>query len=107
MSKSTFASLTTGKTVGAPGAWSKRVVPILLMSNGCVLGIMCNKPIRVSSPIPFKSQLLSRYGGFAIYTAEFASEKTERDSREQTELLLREQIGRLILKHALTIHYDM
>ncbi len=40
-----------------PGAWSKRIVPILLMSNGCVLGITCNKPIRVSSPIPFKSEL--------------------------------------------------
>ncbi len=26
MSESTFASLTTGKMVGAPGAWSKRVV---------------------------------------------------------------------------------
>ncbi len=29
------------------------------MSNGCVLGITCNKPIRVSSPITFKSQLRS------------------------------------------------
>ncbi len=48
MSESTFASLTTGKTAGA---WSERVVPILLMGNGCVLG---NKPIIASSPIPFK-----------------------------------------------------
>ncbi len=34
-----------------------KVVPILLMGNGCVLGITCNKPIRVLSPIPFKSEL--------------------------------------------------
>ncbi len=107
MSESTFASLTTGKTVCAPGAWSKRAVPILLMSNGCVLGVTCNKPIRVSSPILFKSQLRSRHGGFAIYTAEFARAKTERVSREETELLVRQQIGRLILIHVMTIHYDM
>jgi len=72
--------------VGAPGAWSKRVVPILLMSNGCVL---CNKPIRVSSPIPFNSQLRSLHGGFSIYMAEFASRKTERFSSEETDLLIR------------------
>lgn len=54
----------------APGAWSKRVVPILLMTNGCVLSIMCNKPIRVSSPILFKNQLRLRHGRFAIYMAE-------------------------------------
>jgi len=42
----------------------KRVdVPILFMSNGCVLGVMCNKPIRVSFPIPFKSQLHLLLGG--------------------------------------------
>ncbi len=29
----------------------------LLMSHGCVLGITCNKPIRVSYPISFKCQL--------------------------------------------------
>ncbi len=75
-----------GKTVGA---WSKRVVPIFLMSHGCVLGITSNKPIRVSSPIPFKSQLRSRHGGFAIYATEFARAKTERVSREETELLVR------------------
>ncbi len=107
MSESTFASLTTGKMVGAPGTWSKRVVPILLMSHGCVLGITCNKPIRVSSPIPFKSQLRSRHGGLAIYMEEFASTKTERISREETELLVREQIGRLILIHAMTSHYGL
>ncbi len=107
VSESTFASLTMGKTVSAPGAWSKIVVPLLLMSNGCVLGITCNKPIRVSSPIPFKSQLRSRHGRFAIYKAEFASAKTERISREETELIVCEQIGSLILIHAMTIHYDM
>ncbi len=77
------------------------------MSNGCVLGITCNKPIRVSYPIPFKSLLRSRHGGFAIYMVEFASAKTERISREETEMLVREQIGSLILKLSITIHYDM
>ncbi len=57
--------------------------------------------------IPFKSQLRSRHDGFAIYTVEFASTKTEHISREETELLMREQIGSLILIHAMTIHYDM
>ncbi len=107
LSESTFASLKTVKTVGAPSTWSKRVVPILLMSNGCVLDIACNKPIRVSSPFPFKSQLLLRHGEFDIYMAKFASAKTEGVSREETDLLVRKQIGRLILIHAMTIHYDM
>ncbi len=74
---------------------------------GVFLGVTCNKPIRVSSPIPFKGELRSRHGGFAIYTAEFARAKTERVSREQTDLLMREQIGSLILIHAMIIHYDM
>ncbi len=60
---------------------------------------MCYKPIRVSSPSPFKRQLHSRHGGFAIYTAEFA--KTECVSKEETELLVREQIDSLILIHAM------
>ncbi len=67
------------------------------MSNGCVLGISYNKPIRVLSPIPFKSHLGSRHGGFTIYTAEFASTKTEVVSREETDLLVHEQIGSLNL----------
>ncbi|MGL5902340.1 MAG: hypothetical protein ACRCZO_06585, partial [Cetobacterium sp.] len=41
-------------------------------------------------PIPFKSQLHSHHGGFAIYMAEFASGKTERFSIEETDLLERE-----------------
>ncbi len=90
MSESTFASLTMEKTVGVPGAWSKRVEPIFLMSHGCVLDITCNKPIRVSNPIPFKRQLCLHHGGFAIYMAEFAREKTERFSREETDLLKQE-----------------
>jgi len=76
--------------IGVLGGWSKRVVPSLLMSHGCVLGITDNKPIRVSSPIPFKSQLRSRHGGFAIYMAEFASGKTKRFSSEEMDLLVRE-----------------
>jgi len=47
VSESTFASLTTGKMVVVLDAWSNMVVPILLMSNGFVLGAMCNKTIRV------------------------------------------------------------
>uniref|UniRef100_A0A8C2L0X8 Ig-like domain-containing protein n=1 Tax=Cyprinus carpio TaxID=7962 RepID=A0A8C2L0X8_CYPCA len=77
VSKSTFAILTTEKRLARPGAWSKWVVPILLMSNGCFLGVMCNKPIRVSSSIPFKSQLRSCHDGFAIYTRNLASANTE------------------------------
>ncbi len=84
MSKYIFASLTTGKMVNVTGAWSKRVVPILLMSNWCVLCVLCNKPIRVSSPIPFKSQLRTRNAGFAIYTAELARAKTKCLSSEET-----------------------
>ncbi len=57
-----------------------RVVPVM---NGCVVGITCNKPIRVSSPISFKSQLRLHYCGFAIYTVEFASAKTERGSERK------------------------
>uniref|UniRef100_A0A8C2DQK1 RNA guanylyltransferase and 5'-phosphatase n=1 Tax=Cyprinus carpio TaxID=7962 RepID=A0A8C2DQK1_CYPCA len=34
------------------------------------VSITCHKPIRVSSPIHFKSQLRSHHGRFAIYTAE-------------------------------------
>ncbi len=48
----------------------------------------------------------SRHGGFAIYMAEFAGAKTECVSREQTDLLMREQIGSILI-HAITIHYDM
>ncbi len=43
----------------------------------------------------------------SLYTAEFAGAKTERVSREETELFVREQIGRLIVIHAMTIHHDM
>lgn len=64
--------------VGAPGAWSKRVVLILLMSHGCGLGVLCNKPISVSSPNPFKTQLRLHHGRFAIYMVEIAGTKTER-----------------------------
>ncbi len=70
------------------------------------LGITCNKPIRVSSPIPFKNQLRSRHGGLAIHSIEFASAKTE-CLREQMDLIVHEKIGSLILMHAMTIQYDM
>ncbi len=45
--ESTFASLTTGKWSTHPGAWSKQVVPILLMSNGCFLflGASCDRSV--------------------------------------------------------------
>jgi len=56
------SALKVRKMVGTPGAWSKRVVTILLMSNGCVLGVMCNKVIRVSFPIPIKNQMRSCHG---------------------------------------------
>ncbi len=34
---------------------------------GVFWGIMCNKPIRVSSPIPFKCELCSRHGGHKVH----------------------------------------
>ncbi len=37
----------------------------------------------------------------------FQAQKTERVSREEMDLLVREQIGSLILIHAMTIHHDM
>ena len=46
-----------GKRVFAPGAGFKRVVLITSFIHRCVLGVTCNKPIRGSSPIPFKSQV--------------------------------------------------
>ncbi len=61
VSESTFASLMTGKQSAYPGAWSKRVVPILLMSNVFWGGITCNKP---ESHLPFP--LRASCGGFAI-----------------------------------------
>jgi len=45
-------------------------------------GTTCNKPIRVSSPIPFKSQLHLCHGRFAIFMAV----ETERFSSEETGL---------------------
>ena len=42
----------------------------------------------VSSPIPFRCQLRSHHGRFAIYMTEFDSGKTEAVSRAQTELLV-------------------
>ncbi len=84
ISESTFDRITMGKKWSARQAHGpKSVVPILLMSHGGLLGVTCNKPIRVSSPIPFKSQLLLHYGGFTIYMAEFARAKTEHVSREE------------------------
>ncbi len=50
-----------------------------------VYGIMCNKSIRVSSPIPFTSL---HHGGFTIYMVEFTIAKTERVSRGETDLLV-------------------
>ncbi len=41
-------------------------------------------------PIPFKSQLHLHHGGFPIYMVEFTKAKTERFSREETDLLVRE-----------------
>jgi len=54
MSESNLAGLTMGKMVCTPGAWSKRVVHILLMSNGCVLGVTCNQS-ETLSPYPLKA----------------------------------------------------
>lgn len=55
--ESTFAILRMGNYALHPSGCSNRAVLILLMSSGCVLSITCIKPIRVSSLIPFRSQL--------------------------------------------------
>ncbi len=63
-----------------------------------------------TQPIGFKENMYKlrlRHGRFAIYMPEFARAKTERVSREETELLVCKQIGILILINAMTIHYDM
>ncbi len=80
VSESTYASVTTGNRSARPGAWSKRVVPILLMSHGCFFGVLF--PLRASCA-------------------------RARADWEQTDLLICEQIARLILIQAMTIHYDM
>ncbi len=90
-----------------PGAGSKGVFLFLLMSNGCVLGVTWNKTNKSLISHYLKSQLRSCHGVFTIYMPEFAKVKTERVSREETERLVRQQIGSLILIHAMTIHYDM
>ncbi len=53
----------------------QRIVPILLMSHECVLGLTCNKTIRVSSPIPSKSQMRLHHDGVAIYMVEFQEQR--------------------------------
>jgi len=44
--------------------WSKRVIPIPLMSNGCVLDVTCNKPINLKShlPFPLKASCARQFG---------------------------------------------
>lgn len=74
MTKSTFASLTMNKNDWCTtDALSKRVVPILLMR--CVSAVMCNKLIKVSSFMSFKSQLSLHHDRFAMH-AKFARAKT-------------------------------
>ncbi len=59
---------------------------------GVFWGVTCNKPIRVSSPYPYKSQLRLYHGRFAIYKAEFARAKTKCFFREETDLLGRDNL---------------
>lgn len=37
--------------VCAPATQSQKVVHIFVMSNGCVLGVTCNKPMRISAQL--------------------------------------------------------
>ena len=62
-----FRYFNGGKMVDAPGAWFKRVVLSLLINHGCVFGVTCNRPITVSSPIPFKSQVRLHLGGLLLW----------------------------------------
>ncbi len=52
----------------------------------------CHKGVRVSCPIPFKSQVRLALWRVAIMMADFPSAKTERftEEREETDLLVRE-----------------
>ncbi len=61
------------------------------MSNGCLLGVTWNKPIRASSPIPFKSKLLSLWDGFAIWR--YFKARRLNASPESKRMLMREHIG--------------
>ncbi len=78
-----FASLKMKKWSARPGAWSKWVLPILLMSNRCFLGVTCNKPIRVSSPIPFQSELRLLRGGLLRHTDWTRLQRANRSAHAQ------------------------
>ncbi len=52
------------------------------------MGVSFNKPIRVSCPIPFKSQVRFVPWRVAIMMANFPSVEKERFTREETDLLV-------------------
>ncbi len=54
------------------------------------MGVSFNKPIRVSCPIPFKSQVRFAPWWVAIMMADFPSAKKKRFTGEETDLLVRE-----------------
>ncbi len=54
------------------------------------MGVSFNKPIRVSCPIPFKSQVSFAPWRVAIMMADFPSAEKERFTGEETDLLVRE-----------------
>ena len=64
VSKSTFAILTVEKWSLCQARGLKRMDLSPLIKHGRVLGVTHGKPIRVSSPIPFKSQELCYFGGW-------------------------------------------
>ena len=77
-----FCYFNGGKMVDAPGAWFKGVVHSLLINHGCVFSVTCNKPIRVSFPILFKSQVHLQHGGLLLWLricqkGHFSAEETE------------------------------
>lgn len=70
--------------VTAPGAWFKGVVLSPLINHGCVLGVTCNTPNRVPSPIPSKSQVRSHLNGLDLIMGDLPASKREHFSAEET-----------------------
>lgn len=60
--KPSFASLMFNDRKIVQKGWSR-----LSMNHGCVSGVTCDKPVRVSSAFPFRIQLRLNRGGFSAY----------------------------------------
>lgn len=76
-----------GETSLCQKSWFKRILLSLVINHGCVLGVTCNKPIRV--PFPFQFKTFKKLGGLApwriaIMILVFIFSNRERFSAEET-----------------------